>query len=34
MVWVISFIDPMMWVLSVRDGKTQLAAHMMVSRKV
>jgi hypothetical protein len=31
--WVISFIGPMMWISFARDGKTQLGACMMVSKK-
>jgi hypothetical protein len=31
---VISLIGPMMWVSSIRDGKTQLGACVMVSKGV
>jgi len=30
---IISFIGPMMWVSSTRDGKTQLGANVVVYRK-
>jgi hypothetical protein len=31
--WVISIKGPMMWVSFDRDGKTELGAHMMVSKR-
>jgi hypothetical protein len=30
---VISFIGPMMWISSIRDGKTHLGAYAMVFKK-
>ncbi len=32
-VWVISLKGPMMWVLFIRDGKAQLGANTMVSKR-
>jgi hypothetical protein len=32
-VQIISFIGPMKWVLSTRDGKTQPRVHVMVFRR-
>jgi hypothetical protein len=31
---IISFIRPMMWVSSAKDGKTQLGVHIMVFKSV
>jgi hypothetical protein len=32
--WVISLIGPIVWVSSIRDGKTHLGAYAMVSTRV
>jgi hypothetical protein len=31
---IISFIGPTMWISSAKDGKMQMGAHMMVSKKI
>jgi hypothetical protein len=32
-VWVISLIDPTMWISSARDGKMQLGVRVMVFKR-